>query len=142
MSMSPLLDKQCRFASDFARLIQFAESCGFCIKIGEVLRSDEQAEINALGFGGREQLCQLVERAFPLLAKKIRNNRGNGIRNSVHQLQLAADVQLFDHDGNWLQDHSHYERLADFWEALGPEHKAGVRWGDTPHFSFEHEGAK
>lgn len=140
--MSILLDKQCRFAGDFAKLIQYAESCGYKIKIGEVLRSDEQAEINALGFSGREQVCQLVERAFPLLAKKIRNNKGNGIRNSVHQLQLAADVQLFDSASNWLQEKVHYERLADFWEKLGPEHKAGVRWGDVPHFSFEHEGSK
>lgn len=143
--MSALLEAQCRFAHDLAGLIQYAESLGYKIKIGEVLRSDEQAEINALGFSGRKALGSLIEGAFPLLAKKITNNRGNGIRNSVHCLALAADVQLFDASSEpwkWVQDAYHYTLLADYWEALSPDHKAGVRWGDTPHFSIGWNGAK
>lgn len=140
--MSKLLDKQIEFAAHLADLIHYARSLGYRPKIGEVMRSDEQAEINALGFPGREAVAQLVEAQFPLLASKIRNNRGNGIRNSVHCLQLAADLQLFDAAGNWLQTAYAYERLADFWENLGPDHKAGVRWGDTPHYSIAWNGAK
>ena len=140
--MSARLELQFMFTEGEAKLVDHALLLGYKIKLGEVLRSDEQAEINALGFNGREQLAQLVEKQFPLLAGKIRNNRGNGIRNSVHCLGLAVDVQLFDKDRKWLQDKYPYELLADFWESLGPEHKAGVRWGDTPHYSIEFGGAK
>ena len=140
--MSLLLEKQITFADHLAQLIQYARSLGYCPKIGEVMRSDEQAEINALGFSGREAVAQLVEHQFPMLAAKIRNNRGNGIRNSVHCLQLAADLQLFDAGRKWLQESYPYEQLADFWENLGPDHKAGVRFGDTPHYSIEWEGRK
>ncbi len=145
--MSELLEKQCRFASDFARLIQYAESLGYSIKIGEVLRSDEQAEINALGFDGRKALAALIRPVFPRLADKIANNRGNGIRNSLHTLALAGDVQLIDlaepdPAKKWLQTAQPYELLADYWESLGPLHRAGVRFGDTPHFSIEHNGVK
>lgn len=140
--MSALLDKQCRLAVSMALLIQHAASLGYRIKIGETLRSDEQAEINALGFSGREALAQLIEHAFPLLAKKIRNNTGNGIRGSLHGIGLAFDYQLFDSDGNWLKEPIHYERLAEFWEKIAPDHRAGIRFGDTPHLSIEHEGVK
>jgi len=140
--MSELLNKQFSFTEGVGKLIGHAASLGYKIKLGEVLRSDEQAEINALGFSGREAACQLIEKQFPMLASKIRNNRGNGIRNSVHCQALAVDVQLFDAQGAWLQEKFPYEQLADFWETLGPEHRAGVRWGDTPHYSIEIGGAK
>jgi hypothetical protein len=111
--------------------------------LGEVYRSDEQAEINALGVDGRKALCQLCERQFPLLASKIRNNVGNGIRNSVHCSRIAIDLQLFDRKtGRWLTESYPYGLLADMWESLGANHKAGIRWGDTPHFSLEYHGTK
>lgn len=140
--MSALLERQFVFARDFALLIQHAASLGYRAKIGEVLRSNEQAEINALGFDGRRQVADLVKYQFPLLAAKLIDNGGNGIRNSVHQLQIAADLQLFDPGGRWMQEKYPYELLADFWEAQGPDHKSGVRWGDTPHYSIEWQGAK
>jgi hypothetical protein len=56
--------------------------------------------------------------------------------------RLAIDLQLFDKKGNWLTEPYPYSLLADFWESLGPDHKAGIRWGDTPHFSIEDEGQK
>jgi len=141
--MSELLDKQFLFTESLAKLIEHAGLLGYKIKLGEVLRSDEQAEINAMGFDGREILCKIIEHAFPMLARKIRNNRGNGIRNSVHCMALAVDVQLFDSAGTkWLQEKYPYELLADFWESLGSEHRAGVRWGDTPHYSIQLGGAK
>jgi len=139
---SELLLKQFRFSRAVVRLIDYAHTLGYQVTLGEVYRSDEQAEIHALGFSGREALASLVENMFPLLAKKIRNNRGNGIRNSVHCSRLAIDLQLFDQKGNWLQDTYPYALLADFWEALDDDHRAGVRWGDTPHYSIEWHGTK
>lgn len=139
---SELLLKQFRFSRAVVRLIDYAHSLGYEVTIGEVYRSDEQAEIHAMGFQGREALASLVDRAFPLLAKKIRNNRGNGIRNSVHCSRLAIDLQLFNQQGQWLQEPYPYSLLADFWEALDKDHCAGIRWGDTPHFSIEWQGAR
>jgi len=49
---------------------------------------------------------------------------------------------LFDAEGRWLTEDYPYSLLADFWEALGPTHRAGIRFGDTPHFSLEFNGAK
>lgn len=142
MSISELLALQFKFTESIAGLVQHARALGYKIKGGEWLRSDEQAEINAIGFDGRKALADLIRNQFPLLAKKIENNRGNGVRNSVHQLALALDIQLFDERGVWLQDKHPYEQLADWWEAQGPEFKAGVRWGDTPHFSITYGGVK
>jgi len=137
-----LRQKQSRFARQLPRLLDYAYSLGYEVTLGECFRSDEQAEINALGRNGREAVAQLIEHQFPLLAKKIRNNTGNGIRNSLHGQRLAIDLQLFDDRGVWVQEPYPYSLLADYWEALGSDHRAGIRWGDTPHFSIEHNGVK
>lgn len=137
-----LREKQSRFARQLPRLLDYAHSLGYAVTLGECFRSDEQAEINALGRQGREAVAQLVEQAFPLLAKKIRNNTGNGIRNSLHCQRLAIDLQLFDDRGAWIQEPYAYSLLADYWEQLAPDHRAGIRFGDTPHFSIAHNGVQ
>lgn len=139
--------KQWRFARNVALLIQHANSMGYEVSLGEASRSDEQAEINALGGGGREMVAQMVERAFPLLAKKLRNNTGNGIRNSVHCLRIAVDLQLFnpsesDPSRQWVKDVGPYAQLGAYWKSLAPDHRWGGDFGDTPHFSIEHNGVK
>jgi len=139
--MESLREKQSRFAKYFPRLIDYAYSLGWEVTFGEVYRSDEQAELNALGKQGREQVAQLVERQFPLLARKIRNNVGNGIRHSLHGKRLAADLQIFV-GGVWAQSEGPYKKLGEYWESLGEGHVWGGRFGDTPHYSIEHEGIK
>lgn len=139
---SELLKAQWLFAESLPRLIDHAVQLGYKVTLGEVYRSNEQAELNAIGFSGRAAVAKLIEKQFPLLAAKIADNRGNGIRNSVHCLRLAVDLQLFDASGKWLTDAYPYTLLADFWESLGPTHRAGIRFGDTPHFSLEFNGAK
>jgi hypothetical protein len=139
-----LRQKQSRFARQVPRLLDYAYSLGYDVTIGEVARSNEQAEINALGASGREQVAQLLERAFPLLAKKIRDNgkAANGIRASLHTDRLAIDLQLYDRAGAWLQDAYAYQLLGDYWKGLGVDHRYGGDFGDTPHYSIEHEGRK
>ena len=137
-----LRQKQSRFARQLPRLLDYAHSLGYEVTLGECYRSDEQAEINALGRMGREAVAQLVEVQFPLLARKIRNNTGNGIRNSLHCQRLAIDLQLFDARGEWVQEPYPYSLLGDYWESIGPDHHWGGRFGDTPHFSIGHEGRK
>lgn len=143
--MSELLQKQFRFSRGVARLLDYVHLVlNLECTLGEVYRSDEQAEINAMGGAGREALASLIERAFPLLARKIRNNgrAANGIRASLHTERLAIDLNLFDHDGNWIQDSGPYVRAGQFWETLGEDFRAGFRFGDTPHYSIEFDGRR
>lgn len=142
--MSELLQRQLRFARSVGVLLDQAHRFGYLVTLGECYRSDEQAEINALGANGRAAVAGLLERAFPLLARKIRNNdrNSNGIRASLHTERLAIDLQLFDQAGTWLQDVAPYQRLGEFWEGLGPDYAWGGRFGDAPHFSIEYQGRK
>jgi hypothetical protein len=139
---SELLRKQWRFSRALPLLLAEAHSQGWEVTLGETLRSDEQAEINALGFKGREALASMIERVFPLLAKKIRNNTGNGIRGSLHELKLAIDLQLYDAAGDWIKDAGPYSHLGNYWKSLAPDHRYGGDFGDTPHYSIEHNGVK
>lgn len=144
---SELLAKQWRFARALPLLLAEAHAQGWEVTLGETLRSDEQAEINALGFSGREALAKLIERVFPLLAKKIRNNTGNGIRGSLHELKLAIDLQLYDPNEpdpqkRWIKDAAPYAHLGNYWKALAPDHRYGGDFGDTPHYSIEHNGVR
>lgn len=136
-----LRQKQSRFARNLPRLLDYAFSLGYEVTLGESYRTELQAYMNSLNRWDKEGICTLIEHQFPLLAKLIRRN-GFGIARSLHTLRLAQDLQLFDKDGKWIQEPYPYTLLADFWEGLGPDHRAGVRWGDTPHFSIEHEGVK
>lgn len=137
-----LRQKQSRFARRLPDLLNYAHSLGYDVTLGEVYRTDEQAEIHALGFSGREMVAQLIQNVFPLLAKKIRNNTGNGIRNSLHTKRLAIDLQLFDSSGRWITEVEPYRYVGEYWESLGEDHCWGGRFGDTPHYSIEHEGVK
>jgi hypothetical protein len=137
-----LRQKQSRFARRLPDLLNYAHALGYDVTLGEAYRTDEQAEIHAIGFKGREMVASLIERQFPLLAKKLRNNTGNGIRNSLHTLRLAIDLQLFDSHGRWVTEVEPYRLIGEYWESLGPDHRWGGRFGDTPHYSIEHEGVK
>ncbi len=144
MSEETLRQKQSRFARQLPRLLDHAGSLGYEVTLGECYRSDEQAEINALGHDGRQAIASLVERQFPLLATKLRNNGrfANGIRGSLHTARLAIDLQLFDQEGRWLTDDYPYRQLGEYWEGLAPDHRWGGRFGDPPHYSIEHEGRR
>lgn len=136
-----LREQQSLFVKLKGLLISYAYGMGFELTDGEAKRSDEQAEINALGPKGREALAQLIEAQFPTLAKKIRNNVGSGIRNSLHELQLAQDYQLF-RDGKYLEGTEAHRRLGEYWEGLHPLCRWGGRFGDGGHYSMEWGGRK
>jgi hypothetical protein len=143
MAKETLGQKQERFAVQFARWILTVNDMGYRTRIGEVQRSDEQAEINAMGAAGRNALCDLIKARWPLLANKIGNNAGSGIRNSLHELRLAADVHLF-YDGQYVTDGNsvHWRKVGELWEAMGSDHRWGGRFNDANHISIEHEGKK
>lgn len=64
---------------------------------------------------------------------------GIGIRNSLHTLKLAVDLNLFK-DGVWLSDTKDHEPIGVFWEGLHPLCRWGGRFGDGNHYALFHEG--
>lgn len=137
-----LSQKQREFAIDVANLIDWAYRSGYEVTFGECYRSDEQAEINALGLEGRVNLARLVVRAYPGLAASLANNgKNNGIRKSLHTQRLAIDLNLWK-DGRYLSDSEAYRPLGVYFKSLRDGNCWGGDFGDGNHFSREHEGHK
>lgn len=139
MTLLTIGQKQRLFTRMTGQLIAWAYEHGYELSYGAALRTDEQAEINALGPAGRERLAQFIEGLFPALAAKIRNNRGSGIRTSLHELGLAIDFNLFRND-IYLETTDDHRPMGEFWETIGGSW--GGRFGDGNHYSLEHEGKK
>ena len=143
--METLGQKQRRFVQLFGLLIEYGYQQGFEMTFGEAFRSDEQAEINALGKTGRAALAELLaDNDYQGLAYAIGNNVGGGIKNSLHCVRLAVDINLFK-DGKYLTDSEDYKVLGDYWKSLGLD----CAWGgdfkpkpDGNHFSIEFQGRK
>lgn len=134
-----LAEKQRELPLMFASLVTWAYSQGYELTLGEAYRSDEQSEINAIGPAARVHLADLVATQFPILATKIRNNTGSGIRGSLHGERLAIDLNLFI-NGIYQTSSEAYRPLGEKWLALGGTW--GGIWGDGNHFSIAHEGLK
>lgn len=124
------------------QLLAYGWELGYEFTFGEALRSDEQAEINSLGYEGREKLAVLIAAQFPELALRIRNNgKANGIRLSIHQDKLAIDLNLFK-GGEYLADNEAHRPLGEYWEGLHPLCRWGGRFRDGNHYSLEYQGRK
>lgn len=94
-----LQQKQSIFAENVAHLIFYILSSGYKCTLGEVYRTQEQADLYAA--------------------------QGKGIKNSLHCKKLAIDINLFSLDGKYLTDIKSYEPIGIYWESL---HKSN-RWG-------------
>ncbi len=112
---------------------------GWELTWGEAKRTNEQAEINAMGFEGRSKLVQFIKDAFPILAGKIADNTGDGIRNSLHEQGLAVDLNFFI-EGELQRTVAAYAPLGRHWESKGGSW--GGNWGDADHFSLSPDGGK
>lgn len=113
-----LRQKQSLFVRLVARLIDKATEMGYELTFAEAYRTPEQAALNA--------------------------ENGSGIRNSLHTLRLAIDLNLFK-DGNYLSSSDSHKPLGEWWEKQStPEHKCcwGGRFKDGNHYSIEHNGIK
>lgn len=154
-----LLQMQIEFTRLVPKLVEKALTLYAGVTLGEVYRSDEQAEINALGKGGREELARALRAAdepfdgWERLALTIENNKGSGIRRSLHQLGLAIDLKLFAGQNfdpivkeygsyTYLRQSSDYAPLGEWWEKQHSLARWGGRFGDGGHFSFEYKGIK
>lgn len=135
-------EKQQLFVRLYSQWLSWALAQGYGLTFGEAHRSDEQAEINAIGQIGRETVAQLVQRAFPALASAIRNNgKANGIRRTAHGNKLALDQNLFI-NGVYQTTTEAWRPLGEYWESLHPLCRWGGRFGDGNHISIEHDGVK
>jgi hypothetical protein len=116
---------------------------GYKLRRCEALRSDEQAEIHAIGSEGRRGLVAFLMPRYPELAKRIANNTGSGIRTSLHIDGLAEDYQLFV-NGDWVteSDDPRWIKIGEMWEKRGADHCWGGRFNDAGHVSISHNGRK
>lgn len=114
-----LIEKQFAFASLVPLLINRAIELGFTVTLGECYRSPEEAA----------RLAKL----------------GLGIKNSLHVVKLAIDINLF-RDGVYLTSSEAHRQLGTYWESLSNGKPYTTSWGghfgDGNHYSIEHENRK
>lgn len=114
-----LNQKQFEFANLLPLLLIKATELGYQVTMGECYRSPEEA----------------------LRLSKL----GKGIKNSVHILRLAVDLNLFK-DGTYLTNSESHRELGTYWESLSNGKNFtthwGGHWGDGNHYSIEHNGRK
>lgn len=115
-----LLQKQQIFAKLLARFITDLHLRGYEITIGEVFRPTEMAEIYA--------------------------SQGKGIKNSLHTLKLAVDLNIF-YQGKFLTTKEELEIPGKLWKAYTTS-LVQTCWGgdfervDANHYSVFHNGLK
>lgn len=113
--MSELSSKQRAFPVMLAKLIIWIYANGYECVIGEVKRTNAQAQANALA--------------------------GIGIQHSLHLLSLAADIMLFK-NGVYLTDTESYRPLGEYWESLGGSWGGRFAKPDGNHFSLSYQGVR
>lgn len=117
--MMTLRQKQSKFAQLVAELIMQAEAEGFEVTLGEAYRSPEEA----------------------VRLEKL----GKGVKNSLHILRLAIDLNLFL-NGTYLRSTEAHKPLGEWWErqSTPPDIVChwGGRFGDGNHYSVGHAGRK
>lgn len=64
---------------------------------------------------------------------------GGHMKNSVHHVRLAVDLNLFK-GATWLTKTEDHKPLGTFWKALHPLCRWGGDWQDGNHYSIAHGG--
>jgi len=132
-------DKQQLFARLLPKLLIEAHAQGFDIRLGEILRFEQQARYNSTHCRKCKQTK--ANRAHALTkAKGGHRFRAIGILNSLHRQKLAIDLNLF-RDGR-LCAADEYTPLGEWWERLHELAANGRKFGDAGHFSLTHKGRK
>lgn len=115
MTELTLGQKQRKFVTMVAKLIEFAYANGFELTFGEAYRTPEQAALNA--------------------------KTGAGISNSLHTQRLAIDLNAFK-NGTYLTDSAAYQPLGIYWESIGGSWGGRFAKPDGNHFSLSYGGVR
>lgn len=139
MKKMTLGQKQELFSRLLPRLIDHANVLGFGVRMGEVLRFEEQARYNA----SHCRKCKKHKSDIHHRPKIVKHHpfKAIGIVNSLHRQKLAVDLILFRR-GKPLWTSGPYLELNEFWEGLHELCATGRSWGDAGHFSLMHGGRK
>ena len=108
-----LSEKQGLFALNISKLIQFAAGLGYYITFGEAYRTQYQQD------------------------EYLRTGKSKA-KTSQHQIRLAVDFNLFI-DGKLADKKDDYKPLADYWQDLHPNNRAGYYFksiNDPYHFEM------
>ncbi len=134
--------KQELFSRLLPRLLDKAHELGFSVRMGEVLRFEEQARWNSTH-------CRKCDGVKEARVHEKRRSGGHtfrriGILRSLHRLKLAVDLILFTAGvPHW--NTAAYRELGEWWEAQsGRDFECcwGGRFSDGGHFSIGHGGRK
>lgn len=101
------------FAANVAKLIQFVNESGWYVTFGEAYRTQYQQD------------------------EYLRTGKSKA-KYSQHQSRLAVDFNLFV-DGKLSSCKDDYKPLADFWQSLDPDNRAGYYFkslNDPYHFEM------
>ena len=114
-----LKEQRWLFSLYLSRLIVKAGEMGYRVAVGEVVRSAEQARLNA--------------------------KSGSGTVNSLHITGLAVDLNLYDSSGKYLDKTEDHALLGAWWKTLDQN----CRWGgdfkkrpDGNHYSYSPDGVR
>jgi hypothetical protein len=126
-----LRQKQSAFAFCIGVLIAYVYEQGWELTFGD-------GSILPKGPDGKGRKARHVLTGLP-----VRVEDAVHMRDGQHYKALAQDFNLFI-AGKWISDGDHpaWKQIADYWEGLHVDARAGLRFGDANHFSFEHEGRK
>jgi hypothetical protein len=89
-------------------------------------------------------IAYAFEKGYELaLDQVMRPDRQGHMKNSLHYVGLAADINLYV-GGVWISDGEHavWKELGAYWEGLDPQLAWGGHFGDANHFSLRHEGRR
>ena len=115
MSDMTLGEKQRYFVNLIGQLIEWCYRQGYELTFGEAYRTPEQAALDV--------------------------QKGTGIKNSLHTIRLAIDLNLFI-DGVYQTQTEAYRPMGEFWESLGGTWGGRFSKPDGNHFSMENGGIR
>lgn len=97
------------FAVNVAHLILHINECGYSCTFGEAWRTPEMAAMYA--------------------------QQGKGIKNSLHCIRLAVDLNLFK-NGVYLPQTEAHRPFGEYWEKLNALNRWGGRFNDGNHYEM------
>lgn len=103
-------DKQRLFVRLVSKLLEYGHAHGYEFTFGEAFR--------------------------PAVTAAIYQQKGTGIKNSLHTVRLAIDLNVFK-NGTYLVRGEDFKELGEFWESIGGTW--GGRFKDGNHFSLSHD---